>query len=107
MEWEFGRGNQSTRRKPAPVPLCSPQIPHNLSWARTRAVAVGSWRLTAWAMAWHLWFVVNALKLESTAIIITECYKLKIKIKISIQDFMSICDFTTSALTVFVKNLVH
>jgi hypothetical protein len=23
-----GRGNRSTRRKPAPVPLCPPQIPH-------------------------------------------------------------------------------
>jgi hypothetical protein len=23
----FGRGNHSTRRKPAPTPLCSPQIP--------------------------------------------------------------------------------
>jgi hypothetical protein len=23
----FGRGNRSTRRKPAPTPLCSPQIP--------------------------------------------------------------------------------
>jgi hypothetical protein len=23
----FGRGNQSTRRKPAPTPLCPPQIP--------------------------------------------------------------------------------
>jgi hypothetical protein len=32
---EFGgmmidRGNRSTRRKPAPVPLCSPQIPHTV-----------------------------------------------------------------------------
>jgi hypothetical protein len=27
----IGRGNQSTRRKPAPVPLCPPQIPH--AWA--------------------------------------------------------------------------
>jgi hypothetical protein len=26
----IGRGNQSTRRKPAPVPLCPPQIPHDL-----------------------------------------------------------------------------
>jgi hypothetical protein len=26
----IGRGNQSTRRKPAPVPLCAPQIPHDL-----------------------------------------------------------------------------
>jgi hypothetical protein len=47
----IGRGNRSTRRKPAPVPLCPPQIPHDLTWARTRAVAVGSQRLTAWAMA--------------------------------------------------------
>jgi hypothetical protein len=24
---EFGRGNRNTRRKPAPMPLCPPQIP--------------------------------------------------------------------------------
>jgi hypothetical protein len=24
----IGRGNRSTRRKPAPVPLCPPQTPH-------------------------------------------------------------------------------
>jgi hypothetical protein len=47
----IGRGNRSTRRKPAPVPLCPPQIPHDLSWDRTRAAAVGSQRLTTWAMA--------------------------------------------------------
>jgi hypothetical protein len=41
----IGRGNRSTRRKPAPVPLCS-QIPHDLTWDRTRAAAVGSQRLT-------------------------------------------------------------
>jgi hypothetical protein len=38
----IGRGNRSTRRKPAPVPLCPPQTPH-----ATRAAAVGSQRLTA------------------------------------------------------------
>jgi hypothetical protein len=38
----IGRGNQSTRSKPAPVPLCLPQIPHELTWARTRSVALGS-----------------------------------------------------------------
>jgi hypothetical protein len=27
---KIGRGNRSTRRKPAPVPHCSPQIPHDL-----------------------------------------------------------------------------
>jgi hypothetical protein len=26
----IGRGNRSTRRKPTPVPLCPPQIPHDL-----------------------------------------------------------------------------
>jgi hypothetical protein len=42
----IGRGNRSTRRKPAPVPLCPPQTPHA---ARTRnlAAAVGSQRLIA------------------------------------------------------------
>jgi hypothetical protein len=43
----IGRGNRSIRRKPVPVPLCPPQNPHNLIWARTRAAAVGSGRLTA------------------------------------------------------------
>jgi hypothetical protein len=47
----IGRENRSTRRKPTPVPLYPPQIPHDLTWARTRAAAVGSRRLTAWAMA--------------------------------------------------------
>jgi hypothetical protein len=33
----IGRGNRSTRRKPAPVPLCPPQTPHA---ARTRTRAL-------------------------------------------------------------------
>jgi hypothetical protein len=45
----MGRGNRSTRRRPAPVPLCSPQMPHDLTWDRIRAAAVGSRRLTPWA----------------------------------------------------------
>jgi hypothetical protein len=44
----FGRGNWSTRRKPAPVPHCPPQIPHDLTWA----AMLGSQWLTAWAMVW-------------------------------------------------------
>jgi hypothetical protein len=47
----IGKGNRSTRRKPAAVPLCQPKIPHDLTWARTRAAAVGSRRLTVWVMA--------------------------------------------------------
>jgi hypothetical protein len=47
-----GRGNRSTRRKPAPEPLCPPQIPFDQTWAWTGAATVGSQHLTAWAMAW-------------------------------------------------------
>jgi hypothetical protein len=46
----IGRGIRSTRRKPAPAPLCTPQTPH-ASRTRTRAAAVGSQRLPAWATA--------------------------------------------------------
>jgi hypothetical protein len=42
----IGSGNPSTRRKPAPVPLCPPQTPQAVR-TRTRAFAVGSQRLTA------------------------------------------------------------
>jgi hypothetical protein len=43
----IGRGNRSTRRKSVLVPLYPPQIPHDLTQARTRVAAVGSQRLTA------------------------------------------------------------
>jgi hypothetical protein len=42
----IGRGNRSTRRKPAPAPLCPPQTPHAVR-TRTQAAEVGSQRLTA------------------------------------------------------------
>jgi hypothetical protein len=48
---KIGKGNQSTRRKPPPTPLCPPQIQHDQTRARTRAAAVRSQRLTARAMA--------------------------------------------------------
>jgi hypothetical protein len=32
---KIGRGNRSTRRKSVPAPLCSPQIPHDQTRART------------------------------------------------------------------------
>jgi hypothetical protein len=44
---KIGRGNRSTRRKPTPAPIRQPQIPLDQTWARTRAAAVGSQRLTA------------------------------------------------------------
>jgi hypothetical protein len=39
-----GRGRQSTRRKPAPAPICPPQIPHDQTRARNRVAAVRSQR---------------------------------------------------------------
>jgi hypothetical protein len=48
---KFVRGNRTTRRKPVPAPLCPPHIPLDQTRARTRTAAVGSQRLTAWAMA--------------------------------------------------------
>jgi hypothetical protein len=44
---KIGKGNRSTRRKPAPAPFCPPQIPLDQTRARTGAAAVGSQRLTA------------------------------------------------------------
>jgi hypothetical protein len=46
----IGRGNRSTRRKPAPLPLCPPQTPH-AARTETRAAEVGRQRLTALAKA--------------------------------------------------------
>jgi hypothetical protein len=48
---KIGRGNRSTRRKPAPAPLCPPQIPLDQIRARARAAALGSQPLIACAMA--------------------------------------------------------
>jgi hypothetical protein len=41
------REKRSTGIEPAPMPLCPPQIPHEMTWARARATAIGSQRLTA------------------------------------------------------------
>jgi hypothetical protein len=51
---KIGRGNRSTRRKPAPAPLCPPQIPHDQIRAQTRAAMVGSQ-----LELWHGRFLVN------------------------------------------------
>jgi hypothetical protein len=48
---ENWQGKPKYSEKTCTVPLCPPQIPHDLTWDRTRVAAVGSRRLTAWAMA--------------------------------------------------------
>jgi hypothetical protein len=42
----IGREGRCTRREPAPMPLCPPQIPHDQTRARTRAATVESQRVT-------------------------------------------------------------
>jgi hypothetical protein len=49
VQWIMA-GETEVRRKPAPVPLCPPQIPLDQTRARTWAAAVWSQWLTAWAM---------------------------------------------------------
>jgi hypothetical protein len=48
---KIGRRNRSTRRKSAPAPLRSPQIPLDQTRVQTQDAAVGSQQLAAWAMA--------------------------------------------------------
>jgi hypothetical protein len=50
-----------SEKKTAPMPLCPPQMPHDFSWDRTRTAAVGSQRLTAWAMARPLCVCMSGL----------------------------------------------
>jgi len=57
-DWVFSNGkiiptgeNWYTQKKPVPLPLCPPQIPHGMAWDHTRALIVRGWQLTAWAMA--------------------------------------------------------
>jgi hypothetical protein len=47
----LGRGNRSTRRKPAQAPLCPPQIPLWPDPGSNHGATVGSQRLIAWATA--------------------------------------------------------
>jgi hypothetical protein len=44
---KIGKGNRSSRRKPAPAPLCPPKIPLDQTRARSRFAAVENQRLTA------------------------------------------------------------
>jgi hypothetical protein len=59
----LGGRNRSTRRKPAPLPLCPPQVKHEMTWTRTPAAAVGN---RPWHDIYNLkscvfkWFIQNA-----------------------------------------------
>jgi hypothetical protein len=38
----IGKGKLNAQRKPAPLPFCPPEIPHDLTWDRTFVVALES-----------------------------------------------------------------
>jgi hypothetical protein len=63
VEWYIDGKTVELWEKPAPVPLCPPQIPHGLTKARTRASAVRGRRLTTWAMALPLEFTLLMTKI--------------------------------------------
>jgi hypothetical protein len=60
----LGKGNRSTRRKSAPLPLCPPQIPHDMTRARPLAASAGSRLLTAKAMG-RPHYAVNSVPILS------------------------------------------
>jgi phage tail tape-measure protein len=63
----IGKGNQSTWRKPALIPLCLPQTAH-AAQTRTRAAVVGSQQLTALAMAWQRLLNISAACINTLSI---------------------------------------
>jgi hypothetical protein len=67
VEWELAGETEVLGEN---LPLCPLQIPLDQTRARTRAAAVGSQRLTAWAMARPFWFVTFVPKYLNTAIVL-------------------------------------
>jgi hypothetical protein len=76
----IGREERSSRRTLAPVSLCPPQIPYDLTGARTMAAAVGSRRLGASATALPTAPTVQAVtslykSIQGTVQAVTSLYK--------------------------------
>jgi hypothetical protein len=101
---KIGRGNRSTRRKPTPAPLYPPQIPLDQTRARNRAAAVGSQRVTAWAMArpWNVMttqFTIFCCRTQFAWIptTILECFFLLFTI------FVLICPWTYTRLLMLIN----
>jgi hypothetical protein len=51
VQWQLAGEAEGLGEQPAPKSLSPPQILLDLTWARTRAAAMGIQRLTAWAKA--------------------------------------------------------
>jgi hypothetical protein len=57
-EWQW---KPKYPEKACRVPLSPPQITYEFTWARTRAAAMGSWRLTAWGTRMDVVSVRNGI----------------------------------------------
>jgi hypothetical protein len=77
----ISRGNRSTRRKTAPVSLCPPQNPHDMTWARTRA-----------AELWHgqfSWYLNGMLFLG----MVSSVYNWGTHTRVAVQTLQPACHF--------------
>jgi hypothetical protein len=79
----ISRGHWSSRRKYASVPLCPQQIQHNLSWARTRAAALGNRRLTARATLRPNWITAIRVIWDTVSI----CWDSVVSIPLKGRDY--------------------
>jgi hypothetical protein len=85
----IGRGNRNTQREPAPAPIFPPQIPLQQTRSRIRAVAMGSQRITSWAMArpsspvYH----ANLYLQDVVAYKVLVCYRLGFSIPLLFLEF--------------------
>jgi hypothetical protein len=72
----LGMGNQSTRRRPAPVPLCPPEIPHDLTWAITRAAAVGRRPANGLTYSTALYKLLKIKKCDKNILVLRKIYNM-------------------------------
>jgi hypothetical protein len=72
LRMRIGRSNRSVQRKPAPLSVCPPQIPHDLTLERTRAAAVGTvcvlLSLPISFRVWPILKIFNSLSLEDHSV---------------------------------------
>jgi hypothetical protein len=99
VEWYWQWKTKELGEKPATLPLCPPQIPHGLFWARTWPSAVRSRWLTTWAMArsdkrivQKLWNVFAWWKMQwSSSQILSASLLYKIQLVLCLLSCMSGC----------------
>jgi hypothetical protein len=64
VEWELVDETKLPGKKSAPMPLCPPQIPRDLTWDRTWAAEVVTRWVTSWATARRSHFLSKAFQVR-------------------------------------------